>query len=90
MTTTIRVDDDVRDRLSALALDRGTSMGALLAEATDRLERETFFARAHTQLARLRDADPQAWARDRAESRSWQEGTDRDTRTTDEEASWWE
>ncbi|MEV6925801.1 hypothetical protein AB0M46_15055 [Dactylosporangium sp. NPDC051485] len=89
-TTTIKVDSTVRDRLAVLARDRGTTMGALLAEATETLERQAFFARAQEQLERLRQDDPNAWASDRAESQSWQAGTDRDTLTADDEAGWWE
>jgi hypothetical protein len=89
-TTTIKVDTSVRDRLAVLARERGTTLGNLLAEATERLEREAFFARAREQLERLRRDDPDAWEADRAESRSWQSGTDRDTRSRDDEAGWWE
>jgi predicted transcriptional regulator len=89
-TTTIKVDSRVRDRLAALARERGTTMGALLAEATERLEREAFFTRAHQQLESLREEDPHAWETDRAESRSWQAGTDRDTLSRDDEPGWWE
>jgi predicted DNA-binding protein len=89
-TTTIKVESGVRDRLAALARERGTTMGALLAEATEHLEREAFFTRAREQLERLRQEDPGAWEADRAESRSWQAGTDRDTLGRDDEAGWWE
>jgi predicted transcriptional regulator len=89
-TTTIKVDTAVRDRLSVLARERGTTMGALLAEATERLEREAFFVRAHEQLERLRQEDPDAWEADRADSRSWQAGTDRDTLSRHDETGWWE
>jgi predicted transcriptional regulator len=89
-TTTIKVDSTVRDRLAALARDRGTTMGALLAEATERLEREAFFGRAREQLARLRQEDPAGWENDRAESRFWQAGTDRDTLSRNDEPGWWE
>jgi predicted transcriptional regulator len=89
-TTTIKVDTVVRDRLAVLARARGMTMGALLAEATERLEREAFFAHARLQLEHLRHADPDAWEADRAESRSWQAGTDRDTLSRDDEPGWWE
>ncbi|MEV4137040.1 hypothetical protein AB0J72_33325 [Dactylosporangium sp. NPDC049742] len=89
-TTTIKVDSAVRDRLAVLARERGTTMGALLADATEVLERQTFFARAQEQLERLRQEDPAAWAADRAESRSWQAGTDRDTLSNDDPDGWWE
>ncbi len=89
-TTTIKVDSSVRDRLAVLARERGTTMGALLAEATEHLERDAFFARAREQLNALRDEDPEGWAADRAESRSWQAGTDRDTVSRVDEPGWWE
>ena len=65
-------------------------MGVLLAEATERLEREAFFARARAQLERLRLENPSAWQIDRAESQSWQIGTDRDSLSRDDEPGWWE
>ncbi|GAA2583353.1 hypothetical protein GCM10010399_11470 [Dactylosporangium fulvum] len=89
-STTIKVDSAVRDRLAVLARERGITMGALLAEATETLERQAFFTRAQEQLERLRQENPDAWASDRAESRTWQAGTDRDTLTTDDEPGWWE
>jgi predicted transcriptional regulator len=89
-STTIKVDSGVRDRLAVLARERGTTMGALLAEVIERLEKETFFARARQQLEDLRQRDPEAWEVDRAEARSWQAGTDRDTLSRDDEPGWWE
>jgi antitoxin MazE7 len=89
-TTTIKVDTAVRDRLAILARERGTTMGTLLAEVTERLERQGFFARAGEQLERLRDGDPDEWKRDRTESRTWHEGTDRDALSLDDEPGWWE
>jgi hypothetical protein len=89
-TTTIKVDSLVRDRLAALANAKGQTMGGLLAEVTERLERETFFARAHEQLEHLRADEPDEWAQDRGESRSWQHGTDRDTLALQDEPGWWE
>ena len=89
-TTTIKVDSAVRDRLAVLARERGTTMGALLAEATERLERESFFARARAQLDRLRQEDPDAWEANQAESRQWQSGTDRDSLSREDDAGWWE
>jgi predicted DNA-binding protein len=89
-TTTIKVDTTVRDRLAKLAHERGTTMGALLAEVTETLERQAFFGRAQQQLERLREADLAGWSADRAESRSWQEGTDRDTLSNIDKPGWWE
>ena len=88
--TTIKVDTSVRDRLAILARERGTNVGALLAEVTETLERQAFFRRAQEQLERLRREDPTGWNVDCAESRSWQEGTDRDTLSSVNEPGWWE
>jgi predicted transcriptional regulator len=89
-TTTIKVEIGVRDRLARLARQRGTTMGNLLAEAAERLEREAFFDRAREQLEQLREADPEEWARYRAESHEWQLGTDRDSLSLKDEPGWWE
>ncbi len=88
--TTIKVEVAVRDRLASLAHDRGTTMGRMLAEVTERLERESFFARARSQLEELRAGHPEEWERDRAESRAWQRGTDRDALALDDSPGWWE
>ncbi len=88
--TTIKVDSTVRDRLAALAHERGVTMGGLLAEVADQLERETFFTQARTQLEALRDRSPDEWARDRAESSAWQDGTDADAARTEDVPGWWE
>ena len=87
--TTIKVDSAVRDRLAALARERGMTMGALLADVTDRLERDAFFGRAREQLESMRDNSPDEWARNRAESVAWQLGTDADV-VSDDEPGWWE
>lgn len=88
--TTIKVDAAVRDRLAVLAHDRGTTMGRMLAEVADRLEREAFFERARAQLDELRAADPGEWDRDRAESAGWQRGTDSDALALHDAPGWWE
>jgi predicted transcriptional regulator len=88
--TTIKVDNALRDRLAALARERGITMGAILAEATEHLERETFFATARRQLDDLHRDDPDGWAAERAEAESWQAGTDRDTLSHHDDDGWWE
>lgn len=65
-------------------------MGAMLAEVTERLERELFFSRAREQLDHLRRDNPGEWEADRAESASWRGGTDRDTLSKQDEPGWWE
>jgi hypothetical protein len=89
-TTTIKVDSSVRDRLAMIARERGTTMGMMLAEVAERLERELFFARARNDLNRLRQDDPSAWEADRTESASWRRGTHRDTLSRDDKPGWWE
>ena len=89
-STTIKVDSTIRDRLAVLAGERGTTMGALLADVVECLEREAFFAKARTQLERLRQDHPTDWKADRAESHSWQAGTDHDTLSNEDEPGWWE
>jgi antitoxin MazE7 len=89
-STTIKVDTTVRDRLAVLARERGVTMGALLADALDRLEREAFFTRAATQLNRLQVENPAGWHANREESRSWQRGTDADIGSLADEPGWWE
>ncbi|WP_322759442.1 hypothetical protein [Frankia sp. Cr2] len=84
------MDVTVRDRLASLAQDRGTTMGRMLAEIVETLERESFFARARVQLEELRAAAPEEWDRDRNESRAWQHGTDRDALALDDTSGWWE
>lgn len=88
--TTIKVDTALRDRLASLARERGTTMGTLLAEAADRLERESFFRTARAQLIAFQAEDPQAWAADRTEARAWSAGTDADTLSAEDEPGWWE
>lgn len=89
-STTIKVDSGLRDRFASLARARGLTMGGLLADVVERMERETFFATAHDQLQRLRTNDPEEWGRDRAESSTWQQGTDRESAATRDDAGWWE
>lgn len=43
MTTTIRVSEETRDRLAALAASTGRPMTRVLDEAVDALERRVFF-----------------------------------------------
>lgn len=89
-TTTIKVDSAVRDRLAVLAGERGMTMGAILAEITERLERESFFATAHRQLNGLRQNDPSEWEADRVEAEYWQKGTDQDSLSRRDDDGWWE
>lgn len=60
MSTTIRVSDEVRDRLAALAEATGRPMTEVVAEAVEALERRVFFDALNRRYEELR-ASPQAW-----------------------------
>lgn len=77
MSTTIRVSDETKERVAALASSTGRPMTELLDEAVDALERKLFFEGLNARYAELRD-DPEAWAEIRAERRA-EEGPVRDT-----------
>ena len=61
MTTTIRVSEETRERLAALAASTGRPMTRMLDEAVDALERRVFFDRLNRRYAALRqDAEARA------------------------------
>jgi predicted transcriptional regulator len=53
VTTTIRVSEETRDRLAALAESTGRPMTRVLDEAVDALERRVFFDRLNRRFAEL-------------------------------------
>jgi len=53
MTTTIRVSEETRERLVALAALTGRPMTRVLDEAVDALERRVFFNRLNRRFAEL-------------------------------------
>ena len=68
MSTTIRVSENTRDRLAALADSTGRPMTKVVDDALDALERRVFFdhlARRYHDLRR----DPAAWSEIEAERR---------------------
>jgi hypothetical protein len=71
--TTIKVDSEVRDRLSEVARKRGTTMGALLDELSRQAEEAAWWAEVYEAYERLY-ADKEAWADYMAEALSWTEG----------------
>ena len=77
MSTTIRVSEDTRDRLAALARACGRPMTEVVDEAVDALERRAFFDALNARYRELR-ADPDQWAEIEAE-RSVEEHTLRDS-----------
>ncbi len=76
MSTTIRVSEETRDRLSALARSTGSPMTKVVDDAVDALERRVFFDRLNARYAEL-NADPAALAEIEAE-RSLEDSTLRD------------
>ena len=61
MTTTIRVSEETRDRLAALAASTGRPMTRVLDEAVDALERRVFFDLLNRRYAALQqDAEARA------------------------------
>jgi predicted transcriptional regulator len=68
--TTIKVDSEVRDRLSEVARKRGTTMGALLDELSRQAEEAAWWAEVYEGYERLR-ANKGEWADYLAELRSW-------------------
>ena len=61
MSTTIRVNESTRDRLSALATASNQPMTMVVDEALEALERQRFFESFNDGYRRLRD-DPETWA----------------------------
>ena len=68
MTTTIRVSEETRDRLAALAESTGRPMTRVLDEAVDALERRVFFDQLNRRFGELRQ-DPESWEEIEAERR---------------------
>jgi predicted DNA-binding protein len=67
-TTTIRVPTKTRDRLKALAAQRGESASEVIAELVDDASEETMLAEAAAGFERLAE-DPKALAAYRSEAR---------------------
>ena len=61
MSTTIRVSEETRDRIAALADSTGRPMTRVLDDAVGALERRVFFDRFNRRYGELRN-DPGAWA----------------------------
>jgi predicted transcriptional regulator len=66
MSTTIRVNEQTRDRFARLADATGRPMSQLVDEAAEALERRLFFEELSSSFETLR-ADPTAWAEIEAE-----------------------
>lgn len=73
--TSVKVSVEVRDRLALAAGVRGVTVRALLDEFSRRAADEALMERAAAEMARLREADPAAWAGYVDEGDSWERGT---------------
>lgn len=67
----IRVSNETRDKLAKIAEYQHSSIGDVVAVATDKLERELFWKQVHEAYARLK-ADPDAWADFQTELKEWE------------------
>ena len=76
VSTTVRVSEQTRDRLAALAKQRGKPMIDVIEEAVDALERRVFWDAVDSGYETLRN-DKEAWAEVLAERAEW-DGTLRD------------
>jgi predicted DNA-binding protein len=77
-STTIRVPTKTRDRLKALAAQRGASASEVVAELVDDASEETLLAEAAAGFDRLA-GDPEALAAYRSEVREIEDGFDAPT-----------
>lgn len=70
-TTTVRIREDTRQVLHALAREKGTSIAALLAEAAEMMRRQHLLEKSNAAYASLRDAGA-AWEALQRERRVWE------------------
>ena len=70
MSTTVRIQEETRDRLAEMAQKSGQPMTDVLDEAVKQLERKRFFDEMNRRYAELRE-DPEAWAEIEAERAEW-------------------
>ena len=68
MSTIIRISDEAKAKIAALAKDTDRPMTVVVDDALDALERKLFFDSLRRRYAELR-ADPVAWAEIEAERR---------------------
>ncbi len=70
MSTTLRVSDELHDKIAQLARARGQRMQDIIDQAVDAWERALFWEEFNASVERLR-ADPDAWAEYQAERAVW-------------------
>jgi hypothetical protein len=70
VSTIIRISEDAKAKIAAIAKVTGLTMTDVVDDAIDALERRRFMEAFNRRYAELRD-DPQAWAEIEAERREW-------------------
>jgi hypothetical protein len=73
--TSLKVPPEVRDRFAAAAKARGLTVRALLDELSRQAADAALLDQVRSQMAGLRESDPEAWEDYLGEGRSWEEGT---------------
>jgi predicted transcriptional regulator len=74
-TTTIKVDSAIRDRLTHIARARRMTLGTLLSNVADQLDREQHWADIETAYERAQREDPAGWDEYLSELAEWEKGT---------------
>jgi hypothetical protein len=74
--TTIKLDTETRDRLSAVARKRDLTLGELVLELTQKAEEEEYWRDIHAAYARLQREDPAGWDDYLAELSLWENAND--------------
>jgi hypothetical protein len=73
--TSLKVPPEVRDRFAAAAEARGMTVRALLDRLSHQAADAALMEQVGTQMAELRESDPDAWNEYVAEGRGWEERT---------------
>ena len=68
--TTVRISEEVHDRLHRLAAERQASMSAVIESALAEYERKLFWAKTASEFQALRD-NPTAWKAELDEREAW-------------------
>jgi len=68
--TTVRISEEVHDRLHRLATERRATMSAVIDSALAEYERKLFWSKAAAEFQSLRN-DPEAWRAEFEEREAW-------------------
>ena len=72
--TSLNIPVAVRDRFAVAARARGVTVRALLDQLSREVADAVLMEQSASQMARLRDTDPDAWNHYLAQGRDWEEG----------------